>query len=150
MFVLSIVKGTWWYDTILAYPAGYVYANYKSQVERIIKKHYMPILIMSIFVFYITHDYCPFFRGITPNVMAITFALIIVLITMRIRISNKLLIWFGVNLFPLYIYQRIPMIALQTLVGKEYISQAPVLFLLVSLIITCCIAYLYKWWSVSL
>ena len=35
------------------------------------------------------------------------------MITMKVKISNTPLIWLGIHLFPIYIYQRIPMIYFQ-------------------------------------
>ena len=44
---------------------------------------------------------------------AVSIAVFIVFVTMRVSISNKILFWLGKNLFPLYILQRLPMIILQ-------------------------------------
>ena len=49
------------------------------------------------------------------NLYNILFALLIVIITMRLSIQNKILYWLGKNLFGLYILQRIPMIILKHL-----------------------------------
>lgn len=69
---------------------------------------------------------------------------------MKVKINNKALIWCGNNLFPLYIYQRIPMIVLSTIGGGGWISTYPVLYTVACLIITLTITYLYKYWAVKL
>lgn len=147
MFILSFVKGTWWYDTILAYPTGYIYANYRQQVEPILKRYFIVILFILGCIFLFTHGHGPYLRGLRPNVMAVSFALIVVMVTMKVQIGNSWLQWFGTNLFPLYIYQRIPMIALQVTLGDEFLSQYPILYLIICLLITCLIARYYKYWS---
>lgn len=43
------------------------------------------------------------------NIIAIFFCLSIVFVTMKIRFKNKLIMWFGENLFWIYILQRLPM-----------------------------------------
>lgn len=41
MLVLSRFKGSWWYDTCLAYSAGSVYCYYKDCLEDIINRNYL-------------------------------------------------------------------------------------------------------------
>lgn len=77
--------------------------------------------------------------------MAIAFALIVVMLTMKIRIGNSVLQWFGENLFPLYIYQRLPMIALQYYFGDRFVSHYSLLFLLTCLLITSLIARCFNY-----
>ena len=52
------------------------------------------------------------------------FVMVIVMLTMRVKISNKLFWWCGKNLLGLYILQRIPMILCSEfgLVSKPYLS----------------------------
>lgn len=151
MFQLSYVKESekWWYDTILAYPAGYYFAGYRNHIEKWLKQYYIFALLALVAVFVYLHHYFPYsYRGLPKNIMGITFALIVVMITMKISIGNKWLQWCGTNLFPLYIYQRIPMIALSGLLGTEMVSAFPVIYLAVCLIITCIIAHYYRYWSI--
>lgn len=148
VFVLSYVKESWWYDTLLVYPAGYFFACYRHRIEPILKRYYVPILLVVICFFIVTHGYGPYLRGLNPNIMAISFALIVVMITMKVRIGNPVLQWFGINLFPLYIYQRLPMIALQNYLGDSFVSHNALFYLLSCLLITCVIAWSYKYWSI--
>ena len=148
MLVLSCVKGTWWYDTILAYPAGYIYANYRQQVEPILKRYFFVILFILVCFFLFTHGHGPYLRGLRPNIMAVAFALIVVMLTMKIQVGNSWLQWFGTNLFPLYIYQRLPMIALQATAGDDFLSHYPIIYLIICLLITCLIARYYKYWRI--
>lgn len=149
MLGLSFVKPSHWYDTILAYPAGFFYFTYRHHIEKLLKQYYFFALICLLAVFVYMHDYFPFsYRGLPENIMGITFALMVVMITMKIKIGNKWLQWCGTNLFPLYIYQRLPMIALLVLLGNDFVSSYPIVFLVMSIIITCIIARYYKYWSV--
>lgn len=150
MFALSFLKDSWWYDTILAYPAGYLYENYRPRIEKIQKRYYLVTFFILIFIFLYTHSHGPYLRGLRPNIMSVAFALIVVMLTMKITIGNSLLQWFGRNLFPLYIYQRIPMIALQATVGDDFLSHYPLIYLVACLLITCVIAGYYKYWNVHI
>ena len=148
MLLLSFVKGTWWYDTILVYPAGYFFANYRQRLEPIICRYYFPLLLLLSVVFLFTHGHGPYMRGLRPNIMAIAFAFMVVMITMKVQIGNSWLQWFGTHLFPLYIYQRIPMIALQATAGDDFLSHYPIIYLIICLLITCLIARYYKYWRI--
>ena len=83
------------------------------------------------------------------NAASVVFAWMIVLLTMKIRISNKILIWLGVNLFPLYIYQRIPMIALFEIDDGLFVQSNTLLYILICMICTCVLGYLFKYWRIS-
>lgn len=149
MIILSYVKEPHWYNTILAYPAGYYFVCYRKHIEKWLRQYYIFAFLALVAVFVYLHDYFPYsYRGLPENVMGITFALIVVMITMKIRIGNKWLQWCGTNLFPLYIYQRIPMIALSALLGTGIVSAYPIIYLAICLIISCIIAHYYKYWSI--
>ena len=86
---------------------------------------------------------------IADNICAIFFALTILCITMRVRIQNRHLCWLGKNLFPLYIYQRIPMIALLAIGDGILAREYEWLYVTASLTVTICIAYLYQYIAIS-
>ena len=146
MLLLSYFKQTHWYDTILSYPAGYIFASYRQRIESFLKRYYIYILVVFSSVFVLTHGYGPYLRGLRSNIMAIAFALIIVMITMKVEVGNRCLQWFGSNLFPLYIYQRIPMITISDIMGSSYVAQYPLFFLVACILTTSLIAMLYRFW----
>lgn len=147
MLLLSYTKGTWWYDTIMTYPAGYYYAKYRNLLELLFKRYYFPILLVLFAVFVFTHGHGPYLRGLRPNIMAVAFALIVVMLSMKICVENSWLQWLGSNLFPLYIYQRIPMIALPVVIG-DVMFKYPITNLICCVLITCLIATNYKYWRI--
>ena len=150
MLLLSFCKERWWYDTILTYPVGFLYGQFRNHIEVVLKKFYFPILLMLSVIFFFTHGFSHSLKGLVTNVMAIAFALIVVMLTMRIRIDNSWLQWLGSHLFPLYIYQRLPMLALFHLCGCELLRRYVFCFVLVSFTLTVVIAHFYHWWRVSI
>ena len=154
MLILSQVKEYRWYNTILCFPAGVFYSYNKKWIEEQLQKHYIVMLLASIILFILF--YChkrlgiPRLYGLTNNIDCIFFVLISILLSMKISLRNPLLLWFGVSLFPLYIYQRLPMIGLNYLGGTEMICTHPFLYVLACLLITMAICYLYKFWKISL
>lgn len=72
------------------------------------------------------------------------------MITMKFKINNRFLVWLGQNLFPLYIYQRIPMIILSSIAGGVYAANYPILYVISCFAITSIISYYYRYWTIRL
>lgn len=145
MLVLHGIKQPYWYNTMLVFPAGVFYAIYEREAERFIQKRYGLTLITLFAIVLIIHflgKYHPG-HGLTHNVKAIIFSLLIVGLTMKVKIGNPWLYWFGLSLFPLYIYQRLPMITFRWLAGEEWVSHHPHLFIGGCFLVTVGIAMLY-------
>ena len=65
--------------------------------------------------------------------------MVTLLIMMKWEINNKFIVWLGLNLFPLYIYQRVPMILL-----SPYLANKPYMFFVVTFILSCLLVPIYK------
>lgn len=154
-FVLSLYKGTWWYNTMFAYGAGLIFSEHKDDLILSMRNHYLMwiicigacfILCLSTYLYF----YGPFkgemqrLGALVFDVMSVFFALLVVLCSMKVHIGNKILMWLGANLFPLYIYQRLPMMVLTDLYPDVIVAQHPYVFLLMCITITCSIAWGYK------
>ena len=150
MVGLSYCKPFWWYDTMLCYPFGMLLSMHQERLVAIFKKNYWPILISCVAVFMVLHmANLPGLHGLTYNVKSMVFAFAIVLLTMKVKIGNWFLYWAGVSLFPLFIYQRIPMIAIRELAGEIWICNNPYLFVSLCFGITVAITISYKYWQVK-
>ncbi len=147
--LISYYKEPWWYNTMWAFGLGGILSYYRVEIDGFAKKHYLIILSCLMVALFVVHK-LPFeYRGIMYNIESCIFALLIVCITMKVRISNSILLWCGINLFPLYIYERLPMIAIEH-ECKSLISTYPYLFILLSLIVTVFISWAYKYWRITL
>ena len=147
--LLSFFKQSWWYNTMWVYGAGFAYSNYKKQIERKLQKNYWLFLgsfiLLFAFLFLLKIEY----RGIKSNLLSISFAILIVIITMKVTLSNKILQWIGKNLFPMYIYQRLPMLFLSKLYA-DFCGGNPIIFVGISITITVVISNYYKHWQIKL
>lgn len=125
-WVLYRVRGaeqSWWYDTILCFPAGLCYAAVKQYVDPLARK---PILwwlgligLGAVFAFLYTRNMLAAY-----SVCTAVFCVLVVWITMKVKVCNRLLAWLGANAFAIYILQRIPMI----LLAYFGLNQNPYLF----------------------
>ncbi|MFR5875916.1 MAG: acyltransferase family protein [Eubacterium sp.] len=146
IIVISIYKQSCWFNTALIYPLGMLWYYYENKITALFnsKKYtYWLTIAISIVIYAVTFMF-------TGNVIAVIirnllFAIVFVLITMRVQINNKILNYFGRNLFSFYILQRIPMIIL----SYFNINEKPILFIVISAAATIAISYpfniLLKW-----
>ena len=146
MLVLHEVKGRIWYNTILVFPAGVLYALYAEELEKVIQKRYILSLLVLLIVFLSLRCLCGVhpLHGLTHNMAAIVFSVLVVAITMKVKISNRWLVWCGFSLFPIYIYQRLPMYTVEHFAGDVWVSGHPHLFIAACFTVTAGISVLYN------
>lgn len=150
MILLSFFKQDYWYNTMLCYPCGIFFSLYREKVEGIVHRNYWVLLISAI-VLLVVLDGPPYsWKGLCYNAFSIVFCAMVLLLTMKFNLKSKMLVWCGKNLFPLYIYQRIPMILIASISGGAFVANYPVIYTFVCLIITALIASLYRFWTIKL
>lgn len=150
VLILFYVKPTWWYDTLLCYPAGMYWSIRKEQIESLFQKHYGIVFFFLIITFLTLHlSNIPYAHGLTYNAKSIIFSILVVTLTMKIHISNFILCWLGIHLFPLYIYQRLPMVILSQIKDGWLPFNHPYLYVTACLVFTIIIAHYYKYWQIQ-
>ena len=138
LVIMYFVKDESWWDTLLCFPLGMWYAYFQNKID--IRLHNIKTYLFSLSVLLLSSFGLLLFSvkidstGISFIPVSLMFALITVLLTMKIRIKNKILDFFGKHVFSIYILQRIPMIIFKDFIDNRY------LFLIVSFIITVVIA----------
>lgn len=142
----------WWYNTILCYPAGMCISLAKEKFIAFVQHCYWLALglILTVFLFLHFQRWIPALRGLSFNAESIAFVLLIVLVTMKVKTGNRFLLWMGASVFPIYIYQRLPMRAFRHWAGEDWVCANPYLFLLLCAAITGVIACLYRHWQIKL
>ena len=119
-FVLAqmlLKRSSWCYDTIILFSVGMIFSWVKSFTEKIISKHDL-VYIGAVTV--TVAAYLFFYKkrggGIEfYSMWVILFMALIVLFTMKVKIDNPVLKFFGSHVFSIYILQRIPMIVFSKL-----------------------------------
>lgn len=117
MLCLSYCKEEYWYDTILCYGAGCFVSCKKTEIFELIKKNYNSFLLSVILLLFCIPHIPIYAKGLTLNAFNVAFAILIVVVSMKFVVKSKFIVWLGENLFPIYIYQRIPMIVLSSIGG---------------------------------
>lgn len=142
---LSRVRPSWWCDTMMAFGAGVVYGLNSSRIEEFVKKNYWICLALAV-VLFVSVGYIPFIGQkywISHNIKSIAFAAIVVMASMKISVDSVLLKWSGEHLFPLYIYQRIPMIIFSTVFPAVFEDARCWIYFCISACIAIALAALY-------
>ncbi len=147
--IVQFYRGSWWVDTTMAYPVGVAFSIYKKKFERIFTTYYWQSLSVCVIMFLIFYNLPIRAFYITANLYAVFFAFLIVLLTMRWHMWNPVLHWCGVHLFPLYIYQRLPMIFFSTICSGVLPSTQPYVFVTLSLVLALMITYLHKYIDIN-
>lgn len=119
----------WWYDTILAFPTGMLWSIYRKRLEPALKDwrqywlSFGVVTLLFVCTYYMGHH----FKVAFFFVASALFGIWVILLTMKLKIGNRILHWLGKNAFSIYILQRLSMI-----VATEYgINQQPLLFMLI-------------------
>lgn len=140
--VIYFFKGHWWYDTIYAYGAGALFATYKDNIESSIRKNYKLWLMISLIGFVVFYN-LPNYFSVATDVASVFLCCLVVLFTGKVRLESRLLTWSGSHLFPLYIYQRLPMVVLSTIYDGMFMNTHPYLYVVCCMVITVGIAAVY-------
>ncbi len=135
----------YYYDTILCYSAGMMFANHHDQIAPRIAQSwasYTPTFIINLLLFGGSYVLCALSTGIVHyvcyQIAAITFVFIFVLIAMKFTLSNPFLAYAGGSaMFAIYILQRIPM----KLIGQTSLASSTVFYFLAVITST----FLFGW-----
>ena len=111
-------KGSWWYDTVITYTFGMLFALYGKSVDKVIQKNgaWWGLTV----VFSLTLLLMLYFK-IPVMYFSYIFALWIVLVTAKFKIVNGVLVFLGNYTFEIYILQRIPLQIFPTFMSDRYV-----------------------------
>ena len=123
--VLFFVKESYWWDTLFCFPIGMWFAYLEKPINTFMRKnknYYLTatpllLLFLGLWFFHVhIHDFGKAFAVLPP-----LFALSVVVLTMKVKIGNKILDFFGKHVFSIYILQRIPMIVFEKRIDNRYL-----------------------------
>lgn len=160
-FAMLLFRPFWWWDTIFCFWGGYSLSCFKERIQKILEGNWWYVLagcVISFFLFQFLGVACGklhsagVIRGwvmlpwLWLNLLHLAIGFFIILLTMRLQIQCQLLEWCGEHLFPIYIYQRIPML----LIPPCIIAQHHLFYLFFCLVTTLIIANYYRFWQIKL
>ena len=144
--IVSRYKASYWFDTILAFPAGSAFSLYKEKFDSFLHNKFIILGsgILCFFVLLFTKH--PAFPNsfINSQIALLAFSATIVFLSMLMHINSKILNWFGTNVFGIYILQRIPM----NLFSHTHLNEYNIyLFFFISFTCTLILSVLFTKWN---
>lgn len=136
LFSVVVKRGAWWYNTILCFPFGMWISYYIDNIDKYVQKNIFKFIIACVVLFsgfYLIQDRVPYaycFLALAVNAL-------VILGTVKVRIGNKVLNFFGKHVFSIYILQRLSYILLGQIKMPVY------LFFIISVSVTLVLAVLF-------
>lgn len=122
LVLLKHYKANYWISTIFAYPFGMTFSEvyHKWFSKKTTTKLWKKILLLGGITVLFCLVYPIRYKSVLVfELLSILFALVWVVFTHLWKTYSPLYSWIGKNLFPFYIYQRIPMIVLAPLARES-------------------------------
>lgn len=113
--MMKVGRPSRYYNTTIIFPLGVTFSLLKKRLDNIILKNdfsYITAVIIVAFIYFISYQNRWEYGIEGYTVWAISFTILVVLLSMKICFCNNILMWFGKHVFSVYILQRIPMILL--------------------------------------
>ena len=104
--VLCCFKESWWWNTVLCFPAGMVFSLLRNQIEKVVDKNYFLSLLILVIGFLLLHELTRRVRYVYC-LYAIGFSLIVVILSMKVKIKGTALNLLGKHVFGIYMIQRL-------------------------------------------
>lgn len=141
MLIMPKFKDSYWYNTALCLPLGLWYSYLKGGLEKaIMKNNFTYLLFFAIFAAAFYQSFKNRNNLIYYEVWMLSFTVLVVLVSMKVNICNKALMWLGNHVFSIYILQRIPMMIFKRK-GVEFPNI--VICLIVCFVITAVLAEVF-------
>lgn len=130
-----------YYNTLFCMPTGMAFSLIKPYFDKLAMKNDVcySILFGAVFIVYYFLERARYVSYTHHNLFAIFAVILMMLITMKVKIGNNILDFFGGHIFSFFILQRLPMIALDEL----GFSRHKYAFIIVSFIATVCLTVIF-------
>lgn len=144
-YIISLFKDAYWYDTVLCYCLGVLFAQYVDRFEVLLRTRYS-IALGVLAITFVSLYYLVPRTGIEffDNFEALVFCLLIVTLSFKFRLRSNALLWLGKNIFPIYIYQRVPMLLLGGVEDGMLLREYKYMYAILCILGTLLIAYFYQ------
>lgn len=136
IFLSKSKTGSWWVDTLMTFPLGIAYSIYRKRFENLLRIFYYGLLVLLTILLTVWHWK---FGVDRYGLCSCVFCLWLVVLTMRVRIDNRILQWLGIHAFGIYILQRLPMMVL----SHYDFNRSIVLFVMTTIVATFLLAKMY-------
>lgn len=137
-FNIKVGRPSYTYNTVMVFPLGMFYAYFKPNIDKLVMKNNIvyTLALSAVSLCYLFSGMHSQERAVWYSLWSASFILLIVIISMKIKINNPMLMFFGKHVFSIYILQRIPM----RLLYQFDFNSSPINMFIVSFAVTLFIA----------
>lgn len=122
VIAMSRFKPGYWYNTVIAYLLGMIFATVESSFKKIMSSEILNYIIFTTFGIIIISLAVNDKAKLTSYEVFVTAGTVLLLaLSLKVRFGNPILSFLGKYVFEIYILQRIPMILLQSYIPQKYI-----------------------------
>lgn len=123
--LMSLFKATWWYDTVLAYVFGMLFFDLsQSFYEKLTQSRSAwgkRLALSCVALLVAAAAYLAsvaFLKDLSPRLIpallgngaAVAFMLVLLVLSLKLSLGNRIINWLGDHIFEVYLLQRLPMI----------------------------------------
>lgn len=135
---------SYWFNSAYCYLLGCFWSINKEKIEDFLMIYDKKIMLIDFVLFMLT--YLLSYKKVMFNeffycIACVLFCLMFVFVTRYIHFENRILMYGGMLLFPLFIYQRIPMILFKKI---NWIFGRPYFYFIICMIFTIMLALIYQ------
>ncbi|MBQ1521822.1 MAG: acyltransferase family protein [Erysipelotrichaceae bacterium] len=138
IIILAQVKSDYWYDTIPAYVLGVWYYCYKDSINRVLNKYYLVVLLLSALLTAGLNILGYKGYRVTNVINSAVFCILLLAVTFKLEINNRMIGTLGNYVFEVYILQRIPYTVFGALNLNTHV------YFLLSVLVLAVMAYLFR------
>ena len=115
---ILIDRPAYCYNTMLLLPLGCLYSEARPKIESFVMRSdmvYLVTLTAAAGIYVIAYLSRKTFGLLSYTIWGVAFIALVLLVTMKLQIYNRVLEWLGRHIFGIYILQRLPMTVLDQL-----------------------------------
>jgi len=147
IILIDNLKGySFWYNTIFCYVAGMIFSYFRDSIVKYLSNNMSYFITFFLLCLVFLFGYMHQRNYLIYEIYSICFVLLIVLLNMKFKIGNKIIIFLGKNTFNIYAIQRLFFILFKDLGLIDYgIYVYFFVCLLCTLLLSYILTYLYKY-----
>lgn len=126
--LLSFFKQPYWYNTVICFTTGMWFCRYKDKIQVFLfKKNKYNVAFLSLLLVFLLSSLLrkalvdDFWNIMLFSLIAIQFSLLVILITMKYKVSNRFLYFIGKHVFSIYMLQRLVFMFFSSKINNKYV-----------------------------
>ena len=132
LFCVFMNYGSWWYNTSHLLAAGIAWATYEDKITGFIKQRYRiiaPAALVCLVALLVFQGFIslPFISTILPEIISLIFVFCVILLSMKIRIGNRILGFLGEISLEVYLIHGLILTFSQNLIQNDLLLCAAVI-----------------------